>query len=248
MSKEPTNNHRRDIVSKGMSRANARRSLALRRWLPAAWLLVVAGGCGTGETAPQSTLVESTSEAVSTTVVVSTSVVSTSDAVPTSDAVSTSIAVSTTVRSVVSTSTSVSTPVRPQPKITVSQTSGLDPKGGLVTVRGSGFDVTKGVYVFVCNQATWNAARRCVGGINLDGSSPLSQWISSNPPGYAIGLTVPFAADGTFVVPLFVRATDESTNLIDCTKQQCGIVTFADHTRRDDRSQDVFVPISFSNG
>jgi hypothetical protein len=142
----------------------------------------------------------------------------------------------------------VSTPVRPQPKITVSQTSGLDPKGGLVTVRGSGFDVTKGVYVFVCNQATWNAARRCVGGINLDGSSPLSQWISSNPPGYAIGLTVPFAVDGTFVVPLFVRATDESTNLIDCTKQQCGIVTFADHTRRDDRSQDVFVPISFSNG
>ena len=228
-----------------MSRADARRSLALRRWLPAAWLLVVAGGCGTVETAPQSTLVESTSEAVSTTVVVSTSVVSTSDAVSTTVMPT---VVSTTVSTTVSTSTSVSTPVRPQPKITVSQTSGLDPKGGLVTVRGSGFDVTKGVYVFVCNQATWNAARRCVGGINLDGSSPLSQWISSNPPGYAIGLTVPFAADGTFVVPLFVRATDESTNLIDCTKQQCGIVTFADHTRRDDRSQDVFVPISFSNG
>ena len=217
-----------------MSRADARRSLALRRWLPAAWLLVVVGGCGTVETAPQSTLVESTSVAVST-----------SGAVPTTV---TPTVVSTTVSTTVSTSTSVSTPVRPQPKITVSQTSGLDPKGGLVTVRGSGFDVTKGVYVFVCNQATWNAARRCVGGINLDGSSPLSQWISSNPPGYAIGLTVPFAADGTFVVPLFVRATDESTNLIDCTKQQCGIVTFADHTRRDDRSQDVFVPISFSNG
>ena len=242
MSKEPTNNHRRDIASKGMSRADARRSLALRRWLPAAWLLVVVGGCGTVETAPQSTLVESTSVAVSTSGAVPTTVT------PTSIAVSTSVAVSTTVTSVVSTSTPVSTPVRPQPKITVSQTSGLDPKGGLVTVRGSGFDVTKGVYVFVCNQATWNAARRCVGGINLDGSSPLSQWISSNPPGYAIGLTVPFAADGTFVVPLFVRATDESTNLIDCTKQQCGIVTFADHTRRDDRSQDVFVPISFSNG
>ena len=245
MSKEPTNNHRRDIASKGMSRADARRSLALRRWLPAAWLLVVAGSCGTVETAPQSTLVESTSEAVSTTVVVSTSVVSTSDAVSTTVMPT---VVSTTVSTTVSTSTSVSTPVRPQPKITVSQTSGLDPKGGLVTVRGSGFDVTKGVYVFVCNQATWNAARRCVGGINLDGSSPLSQWISSNPPGYAIGLTVPFAADGTFVVPLFVRATDESTNLIDCTKQQCGIVTFADHTRRDDRSQDVFVPISFTTG
>ena len=175
--------------------------------------------------------------------------VSTSDAVPTTVTPTVpSTTVSATVSTTVSTSTSVSTPVRPQPQITVSQTSGLDPKGGLVTVRGSGFDVTKGVYVFVCNQATWNAARRCIGGINLDGSSPLSQWISSNPPGYAIGLTVPFAADGTFVVPLFVRAVDESTNLIDCTKQQCGIVTFADHTRRDDRSQDVFVPISFTNG
>ena len=238
MSKEPTNNHRRDIASKGMSRADARRSLALRRWLPAAWLLVVAGGCGTVETAPQSTLV-----GVSSSVGVSTSVgVSSSVAVPTSPAVP------TTVAAVVSTSPSVSTPARAQPRITVSQTSGLDPKGGLVTVRGSGFDVTKGIYIFVCNQATWNAARRCVGGINLDGSSPLSQWISSNPPGYAIGLTVPFAADGTFVVPLFVRAIDESTNLIDCSKQQCGIVSFADHTRRDDRSQDVFVPISFSNG
>ena len=241
-----------------MSRADARRSLVLRRWLPAVLLLVVAGGCGTVETALQSTLVESTSEAVTTTVAVPTSVavptgvVSTTEAEPlagittTNPSSTVASTVSTTVSTTVLTSTSVSTPARPQPKIRVSQTSGLDPKGGLVTVRGSGFDVTKGVYVFVCNQATWNAARRCVGGINLDGSSPLSQWISSNPPGYAIGLTVPFAADGTFVVPLFVRATDESTNLIDCTKQQCGIVTFADHTRRDDRSQDVFVPISFA--
>jgi hypothetical protein len=127
----------------------------------------------------------------------------------------------------------------------VSQTSGLNPKGTTVTVRGTGFDVSKGVYVFVCNQARWDANRRCVGGMNLDGSSPLSQWISSNPPGYATGLTVPFKPNGSFVVPLLVRAVDDTTNLIDCTKEQCGIVAFADHTRRDDRSQDVFVPISF---
>jgi hypothetical protein len=130
----------------------------------------------------------------------------------------------------------------------VSQTTGLDPKGTIVTVRGTGFDVSKGVYVFVCNQAVWNSNRRCVGGVNVDGSSPLSQWVSSNPPGYAIGLTVPFVADGSFVVPLLVRATDDSTSLIDCTKERCGIVAFADHTRREDRSQDVFVPISFNAG
>lgn len=130
----------------------------------------------------------------------------------------------------------------------MSQTTGLDPKGTIVTVRGTGFDVSKGVYVFVCNQAVWNSNRRCVGGVNVDGSSPLSQWVSSNPPGYAIGLTVPFVADGSFVVPLLVRATDDSTSLIDCTKERCGIVAFADHTRREDRSQDVFVPISFIAG
>ena len=176
MSKEPTNNQRRDIASKGMSRADARRSLVLRRWLPAAWLLVVVGGCGTVETAPQSTLVESTSEAVPTSVVVSTTeaepLAGVTTTKPPSTVASSTVAstVSTTVSTTVLTSTSVSTPARAKPRISVSQTSGLDPKGGLVTVRGSGFDVTKGVYVFVCNQATWNAARRCVGGINLDGS------------------------------------------------------------------------------
>jgi len=108
--------------------------------------------------------------------------------------------------------------------------------------------VSKGVYVFVCNQATWNANRRCVGGVNIDGASPLSQWISSNPPGYAKGLTIEFGVNGSFAVPLLVRAIDESTNLIDCTKEQCGVVAFADHTRREDRSQDVFVPISFTSG
>jgi hypothetical protein len=117
----------------------------------------------------------------------------------------------------------------------------------MITVRGSGFDPNKGVYVFVCNQAAWTASRRCIGGVNVDGSSPLSQWISSNPPGYAIGLTFPYESGGTFVVPLLVRAVDATTNLIDCSKERCGVVAFADHTRREDRSQDVFVPITFTN-
>ena len=127
----------------------------------------------------------------------------------------------------------------------MSQSANLDPAGTLVTVRGLGFDITKGVYVLVCNQARWDENRRCIGGINVDGSSPLSQWISSNPPGYAKGLTVGFESGGSFSVPLLVRAIDESTNLLDCRVEQCGVVAFADHTRRDDRSQDVFVPITF---
>lgn len=143
------------------------------------------------------------------------------------------------------------TTVRPasgvRPQLVLSQSGGLNPAGSLITVRGTGFDETKGIYLFVCNQAAWTAARRCIGGINLDGASPLSQWISSNPPGYAKGLTLPYEANGTFSVTLLVRATDDATNLINCAVEQCGVVAFADHTRRDDRSQDVFVPITFGN-
>ena len=142
----------------------------------------------------------------------------------------------------------VSTTTRARPRLSLSQAEGLDPAGTLITVRGSGFDESKGVYLFVCNQAAWTAARRCIGGVNVDGSSPLSQWVSSNPPSYARGLTIPYEAGGSFVVPLLVRATDSATNFIDCTTVQCGVVAFADHTRRDDRSQDVFVPITFASG
>jgi hypothetical protein len=179
--------------------------------------------------------------AVSTTVPATTTV-----AVP-----ATTVAVpATTVEAPATTSVpgeSSTTLAKSRPRLVLSQADGLDPKGTLITVSGSGFDTSKGVYVFVCNQATWNAKRRCIGGINMDGESPLSQWISSNPPGYAKGLTIEFGTDGSFAVPLLVRAIDESTSLIDCSKEQCGVVAFADHTRRDDRSQDVFVPISFAS-
>lgn len=153
--------------------------------------------------------------------------------VTTTTLVTTTLAPTTTVRSV------------GPPRLSVSQTTGLDPAGVRVTVRGTGYDVTKGVYVIVCNQAAWTDARRCVGGVNIDGSSPVSEWVSTNPPAYAKGLTVPFANDGSFSVTLLTRAIGDA---IDCTKEQCGVVTFADHTRRDDRSQDVFVPITFKPG
>jgi len=171
----------------------------------------------------------------------------------TAPATTATIAASTTTTplvgiTVATTLAATSTTAKPaRPRLVVSQVANLDPAGTTVTVRGTGFDVSKGVYLFVCNQARWDANRRCVGGINMDGSSPLSQWISSNPPGYAEGLTLPYEANGSFSVPLLVRAFDETTNLIDCRVEQCGVVAFADHTRRDDRSQDVFVAITFTS-
>lgn len=171
-------------------------------------------------------------QAVSTTLASPTTLVSSTTTV--SNPASTSLPPTTTARTVTG-----------PPRLVLSQSTGLAASGTRITVRGSGFDATKGVYVIVCNQAAWTEARRCVGGVNIDGSSPVSEWVSSNPPAYAKGLTVPFAADGTFAITLLARAKGDD---IDCTKEQCGVVSFSDHTRRDDRSQDVFVPISFVSG
>jgi len=229
MSNKPTPATRRNITNKGTSMECGRRCATLRRSLLAAVLLPALAGCA------------STKEVQTTTTMSATELTTT--LAPTTTLAATTV-VSATSTTVISTSTTESAS-KPQPTLVVSQTSGLDPKGTLVTVRGTGFDITKGVYITVCDQAAWTAARRCVGGVNLDGSSPLSQWISSNAPAYAKGLTIPYKPNGSFVVPLLVRAEDEATNLIDCSLEQCGVVAFADHTRRDDRSQDVFVSISF---
>jgi hypothetical protein len=188
-----------------------------------------------------------TSLVAPTTVAPTTSPVAPTTSLASSTGVAPTTAAPTTAPSTTAVAATTTPPSSGTPRLTLSQTTGLNPSGTMITVRGSGFDTNKGVYVFVCNQAAWTASRRCIGGVNVDGSSPLSQWISSNPPGYAIGLTIPYESGGTFVVPLLVRAVDATTNLIDCSKERCGVVAFADHTRRDDRSQDVFVPITFTN-
>jgi len=131
-----------------------------------------------------------------------------------------------------------------RPKLSVSQTANLNPNGTSVTVRGTGYDISKGVYVIVCTQAAPGPQATCVGGVNIDGSSSSSVWVSSNPPGYGVGLTTPFSPDGSFTVELVVVAR---SGALDCTVVKCGVVTRSDHLRYTDRSQDVFVPITFSN-
>ena len=131
-----------------------------------------------------------------------------------------------------------------RPKLSVSQTTNLNPSGTSVTVRGTGFDVSKGVYVIVCSQAAPGPQATCIGGVNIDGSSSSSVWVSSNPPNYAVGLTTPFQPDGSFTIELEIVA---KSGALDCTIIRCGVVTRSDHLRYTDRTQDVFVPISFTN-
>ncbi|MFM9070674.1 MAG: hypothetical protein ACKOPL_04325 [Acidimicrobiaceae bacterium] len=195
------------------------------------------------------TTIETSESTVAPTVVVTTVAASSSSSTTTSMAVSTtSVATSgstsasnSTVASGVPTTTVAPTS---RPKLSVSQTNNLNPNGTSVTVRGTGFDVRKGVYVTVCTQAAPGPQATCIGGVNIDGSSASSVWVSSNPPGYAVGLTTPFLPDGSFTVELVVVAKSGS---LDCTVIKCGVITRSDHLRYTDRTQDVFVPITFSN-
>ncbi len=150
---------------------------------------------------------------------------------------------STTVLPKSVTTTPTTSVIISRPKLTVSQTTNLNPNGTSVTVRGSGYDISKGVYVIVCTQAAPGPQSTCVGGVNIDGSSSSSVWISSNPPNYGIGLTTEFQPDGSFSVALLVVAKSGD---LDCTAVKCGVVTRSDHLRYTDRTQDVFVPITFN--
>ncbi|WP_444962667.1 cell wall protein [Nocardiopsis sp. M1B1] len=139
------------------------------------------------------------------------------------------------------------------PTLSVSKTSGLDPEGETVTVTGSGYDTAKGIYVALCDTSGAGpdqAPSPCIGGVDMEGSSGASVWVSSNPPPYGEGLAVPYSgggADGGFSVELRVRASDENTDCAD-PGTECAVVTRNDHTRSSDRGQDVFVPVSFGGG
>jgi hypothetical protein len=124
--------------------------------------------------------------------------------------------------------------------------SGLSVDGQSVTVTGSGFDLNKGVYVSLCVVPPTNyAPSPCGGGQDRSGTSGASVWVSTNPPDYAVGLTTPYGEGGSFSVPLTVGPAINDT--IDCRSVRCAIVTRNDHTRGSDRSQDLFLPVTFGS-
>ncbi|WP_166345254.1 hypothetical protein [Phytoactinopolyspora limicola] len=137
-------------------------------------------------------------------------------------------------------------------QVTVSKATGLDAEGETITVTGSGFDLAKGIYVALCvDQGPGQAPSPCLGGVDMDGTSGSSAWISSNPPAYGEGLAEPFedvGGKGSFSVQLSVAANDEFTDCLDTSAAPNGCVvgTRADHTRSADRSADVRIPVSFT--
>jgi len=92
-----------------------------------------------------------------------------------------------------------------QRTLRVGRSQGLAPSGQTVAVAGSGYDVSKGVYVALCLVTPADQAPSpCGGGIDIDGVSGASAWISSNPPSYGEGLAQPYGEGGSFSVTVDV--------------------------------------------
>jgi hypothetical protein len=124
--------------------------------------------------------------------------------------------------------------------ISVKSTTQKD--GSLVTVTGNHVDETVGIYLAFCVvPAKGKAPTPCGGGVNKAGLGEASFWISSNPPPYAIGLTEEFQPGGRFTQKVRVS---KKIGKFDCTKVKCAITVRADHLRSNDRSSDLFIPIT----
>jgi len=126
--------------------------------------------------------------------------------------------------------------------LTVSKSTGVV-SGSTITVTGQHYDETVGIYVAFCKVVPkGQLPTPCGGGADKTGTEGASQWISSNPPSYGIGLAKPFLPGGRFSVKVKISS---KIGAIDCTKVKCAIYTRADHTRGDDRSFDLYIPITF---
>ena len=127
--------------------------------------------------------------------------------------------------------------------LTVSKTAGIK-SGEKITVTGQHFDETVGIYVAMCKVVPkGQLPTPCGGGADKTGASGSSLWISSNPPAYGVGLADPYLPGGRFS---YAIKFSPMIGQVDCRKVACAIYVRADHTRGDDRSYDIKVPISFA--
>ncbi len=128
-------------------------------------------------------------------------------------------------------------------RVIVSKTEDLNPRKQRIIVRGRNFDPRVGIYVGLCVQPKkGQKPTPCGGGVDMQGASGSSAWISSNPPPYARSLVTPFKKNGRFRTVITVSS---KIGDVDCRRVQCAIAVRADHLRSRDRSHDVIIPVDF---
>ena len=115
--------------------------------------------------------------------------------------------------------------------------------GAKITVTGKNFDETVGIYLGFCVvPKKGQLPSPCGGGINKEGIGGASYWISSNPPPYGVGLAKPYLPGGRFT---YVISATKKFGKVDCSKVVCAITVRADHLNSNDRSYDLFIPVTF---
>ena len=113
----------------------------------------------------------------------------------------------------------------------------------VITVTGRRFDESVGIYLAICVIPKKGLSPSpCGGGVNKAGVGEGSFWISSNPPPYGIGLADPFKPGGRFSYRIKVS---RKIGKFDYKKVKCAVTVRADHLRSDDRSYDLYLPITF---
>ncbi|MDT8913366.1 hypothetical protein [Amycolatopsis sp. PS_44_ISF1] len=128
--------------------------------------------------------------------------------------------------------------------LSASNATGLAAAGETITVTGSAYDAAKGYYVALCAvPADYSYGAKpgpCAGGDGQGGTGVgPSAWVSNSP-----GATSPIAANGSFTTKIRIARANSG---LDCGDEAvtCAIVTRRDHVAANDRTADVFIPVSF---
>lgn len=137
----------------------------------------------------------------------------------------------------------------------IVDTSALEP-GQQLVVSGTGYDAARGIYVAICKipaDATVKPGP-CLGGVPDQEEQQVeagtvqyapSNWINDDWAWRLFGArSYDDAAAGTFTAYLLVGPPADDK--LDCTVDACGIFTRNDHTALNDRVQDLYVPVSFT--
>lgn len=129
-------------------------------------------------------------------------------------------------------------------------------RGQRVVVSGAGYDGAQGVYVAVCVIPASAAEKPgpCVGGVPSQQQDEVaegtvqwapSNWINADWAWRLFGArSYDDTAAGTFTA--YLELGDPLGADADCINNACGIYTRNDHTALNDRVQDVYVPVQFS--
>lgn len=146
--------------------------------------------------------------------------------------------------------------------LTVTTENGDEPDlatlspGDRLVVTGDGFDSKRGIYVAICQVPEMVDVRPgpCLGGIpdsDSEGSGVEavewgpSNWINQEWAWRLFGARSYDNTDqGTFRA--FILVPPASEDGLDCLQVQCGLFTRNDHTAIDNRMQDLYVPVRFS--